>query len=122
MLAMVASCPCDETAGLGCCIPAIGAAFCTAEAAACIEAKGVHFKCSHPDPLTESASCCHTTQGSAGSFAVAALAGACATGSSACTIDTDCAGTGETKCSRSTCAGEITTGVCGPTAPACPTP
>ncbi len=122
VLAMVSACPCDETAGLGCCIPAVGAAFCTADTAVCIEAKGIHVKCSQPDPLTESACCWHTTQGSAGSFTVAALAGACAAGSSACTIDTDCAGTGETKCSLSTCAGETTIGVCGPAAPACPTP
>lgn len=120
--AVLSACPCDETAGLGCCIPSVGAPFCTGDTAVCVEAKGIHVKCSHPDPLTESACCWHTTQGSAGSFTVAALAGACASGSSACTIDTDCAGTGETKCSLSTCAGGVTIGACGPTAPACPTP
>jgi hypothetical protein len=122
VLAMVSACPCDETAGIGCCIPAVGAPFCTADTTVCVEAKGIHVKCSHPDPLTESACCWHTTQGSAGSFTVAALAGACAAGSSACTIDSDCAGTGETNCSLSTCAGGVTIGACGPTAPACPTP
>lgn len=122
VLAMVSACPCDETAGIGCCIPAVGAPFCTGDTAECVEAKGIHVKCSHPDPLTESACCWHTTQGSAGSFTVAALAGSCAAGSSACSIDTDCAGTGETRCSLATCAAGVRIGACGPTAPACPEP
>ncbi len=122
VLAMVSACPCDEAAGLGCCIPASGAPFCTEDTAVCIEAKGIHLKCSHPDPLSESACCWHTKADAGGSFVVAALGSTCAAGSSACAIDTDCAGTGEAKCSLSTCAGGVTIGACGPTAPPCPSP
>lgn len=117
-------CPCDESQGLGCCIPAVGQPFCTGDSAFCAEAKGIHVKCSHPDPLTESVCCWRSSTSDAGaSGMVAALSGSCAGASSACTADTDCAGTGQTKCSLATCAGgTITIGTCGPTPPACPQP
>lgn len=119
--AVLSACPCDEREGLGCCIPAVGAPFCTADTTVCAEAKGIHVKCSHPDPLTESA-CCWRPAAAGGPLTVAALAATCGGDSSACTVDTDCAGTGQTKCSLSTCAGAVTIGACGPTPPACPQP
>jgi hypothetical protein len=118
-LAVFSGCPCDERSGLGCCIPAVGAPFCTGDSALCAEAKGVHVKCTQPDPVSESA-CCWRPATDGGAVSVAALAATCAGGSSACAVDTDCAGTGQTKCSLSTCAGAVTIGACGPTPPVCP--
>ncbi len=116
-------CPCDESAGLGCCIPAVGTPFCTGDTSLCTEEKGAHIKCSHADPLTESACCWHNVTADGGATgAVASLAGGCDGGPPACTLPSDCAGTGQ-PCSLARCfGGTITIGACAPTAPACPQP
>lgn len=107
-------CPCDERAGLGCCIPATGIPFCTSTDSVCtVDAKGVFARCLYPDPTTESLCC---WKGS-GTGAVAALAGACDGGPPACTRNSDCAGGVE--CKTRECAGVII-GQCAPAPPACP--
>jgi hypothetical protein len=116
--AVVSGCPCDESAGLGCCIPAGGTPFCTADTTVCTQQRGVHVKCGHPDPQSESACCWHVADdGGAGS--VAALAATCAAGLTACLVASDCAGSGQTTCATVLCHG-LTIGACGATAPACP--
>lgn len=112
-------CPCDESAGLGCCMPAAGKPFCTEDTAVCKQAAGTHLKCVRPDPSTESV-CCWNPDTQVG--AVTALAAFCDGGVAACTTDGDCAGTGQA-CKTSSCfGGTLVIGACGPTAPACPQP
>lgn len=107
-------CPCDEHAGLGCCIPATGIPFCTSSDSLCtVEARGVFARCLYPDPNSESLCCWHGT----GTGAVAALAAACDGGPEACTRKSDCPGTVE--CKTRDCTGVII-GQCGTEAPACP--
>lgn len=115
----ISGCPCDPTQGLGCCMPASGAPFCTGDTAVCASKMGTHLRCVRPDPSTESACCWHGT----GSGAVTALAAVCDGGPTACTADTDCAGTGETKCAMAVCfGGTIAIGACGSVPPTCPQP
>lgn len=112
-------CPCDETAGLGCCMPANGKAFCTTEAETCAAAKGTYLRCVRPDPGTESA-CCWRPSTAVGS--ATGLAGSCDGGVTACSDDFDCAGTGET-CAKAVClGGAIVIGACAKAPPACPQP
>lgn len=107
-------CPCDERAGLGCCIPSTGVPFCTSSDSLCtVEAKGVFAKCLYPDPFSESVCCWHGS----GAGAVAALASACDGGPAACTRKSDCPGNVE--CKTRDCAGVII-GQCAADAPACP--
>lgn len=107
-------CPCDEKAGLGCCIPATGIPFCTPTDSVCtVDAKGVFARCLYPEPSSESLCC---WKGS-GTGAVAALASTCDAGPPACTRNSDCAGGVE--CRTRDCAGVII-GQCAPEPPACP--
>jgi hypothetical protein len=116
---VLTGCPCDPTQGIGCCLPSAAKPFCTATTEACTDSKGTFLKCVGPDPTTESVCCWHGT----GPGAVTALAGACTSGPVACTTDTDCAGSGETKCALASCfGGTIVIGACGSVAPACPQP
>jgi hypothetical protein len=115
----IAGCPCDPTQGLGCCMPAAGNPFCTVDTAVCAMAKGTHLKCVRPDPSSESTCCWHGS----GAGAVTALAAVCKDGPTACSVDTDCAGTGETKCAIAVCFnGTIAVGACGSVPPICPQP
>ena len=113
-------CPCDESAGLGCCIQQDGPAFCTADTNYCTSQKGTHLKCGRPDPTTESVCCWSFPTPKSAIGAVTALASACDAGplATACSTDTDCAGTGAKKCSTVPCGG-ITIGQCGESPPPC---
>jgi len=116
---VLTGCPCDPTQGIGCCLPSNDRPFCTTAAETCANATGTLLKCVGPDPSTESQCCWHGS----GSGAVTALAAFCDAGPTACTKDTDCAGTGETKCALASCfAGTIVIGACGSVAPKCPQP
>ena len=110
-------CPCDETAGLGCCIPKVGNPFCTADTDFCTAQKGTHLKCGRPDPLTESACCWHFPAPRQASGAVTALGAVCDAGPAACTTDSDCAGTGMT-CKTTMCGG-VAIGECATDPPPC---
>jgi len=115
----ISGCPCDPTEGLGCCMPAAGQPFCTGDTSVCANRMGTHLRCVRPDPSTESVCCWHGT----GSGAVTALAAVCDGGPTACSADTDCAGTGETKCAMAVCfGGTIAIGACGSVPPTCPQP
>lgn len=112
-------CPCDETAGLGCCMPAVGTPFCTIDRAVCAAAMGTHLGCVGPDPRTESVCCWHpdTKPG-----ATTALASVCDGGVAACQTNGDCAGTGK-PCTTTKCfGGTITIGACATAPPTCPQP
>jgi hypothetical protein len=120
--AAVTGCPCDESAGVGCCIPSGGGSpFCTADTSLCAQQKGAYLRCEHPDPITESVCCWHpaTSDDGTGVGTVAALAGACNGGPTACLVASDCAGSGQTGCTTVVCRG-ITIGACGATPPVCP--
>lgn len=117
--ALLPGCPCEESAGLGCCMPGAGTPFCTGDTSACAAAKGTYLRCTRPDPGTESVCCWHGS----GAGAVTALASACDGGAVACESATDCAGSGETSCALATCfGGAIVIGACGSTPPTCPQP
>ena len=112
-------CPCDPTQGMGCCIPKAAKPFCTTDTETCTNDTGTLLKCVRPDPGTESQCCWHAS----GTGAVTALAAVCDGGPAACMTDTDCAGTGETKCALASCfGGMIVIGACGSVAPKCPQP
>jgi hypothetical protein len=114
----LAGCPCDTTEGLGCCMPATGNPFCTPDTSVCAGAQGTQLRCVRPDPLSESTCCWHGT----GAGAQTALASACDGGPTACSSDSDCAGTGQ-KCAMASCfKGTIAIGACGTVAPTCPQP
>jgi hypothetical protein len=115
-LVVVEGCPCDQAAGLGCCITSTGA-FCTDDLTTCSDAKGSWLRCAKRDPVFES-ECCWTGTGGAGSMT--RFASVCDGGPTACLTDADCAGTGQT-CQTNTCSG-FKFGQCGTTKPACPTP
>jgi hypothetical protein len=113
-------CPCDESAGLGCCVPKVGPPFCTASSTFCASEQGIHLKCLRPDSLTESACCWHGLDGVTSAGALTALASTCDGGAPACTLDEHCAGTGK-KCALAAC-GPATLGFgrCADTPPPCP--
>lgn len=108
-------CPCDQSAGLGCCVTSAGA-FCTDDFGTCNGAKGEWLRCSKRDPVFES-ECCW--EGS-GTGAQTRFAAACDGGPTACLTDADCVGTGQA-CKTTTCSG-FTFGQCAQAAPSCPTP
>ena len=109
-------CPCDESAGQGCCMAPGGKPFCTADENVCTVAKGTFLRCVRPDPLTESV-CCWNSVPKMG--AIAALASACDGGPAACQGDSDC--TGGAACNLQECFdGKIKVGACGPVKPECP--
>jgi hypothetical protein len=113
-------CPCDESAGLGCCVPKIGVPFCTSSSTLCASEQGIHLKCFRPDTLSESACCWHGLGGATGAGAVTALASSCDGGAPACTRDEDCLGTGK-KCAMSACGVDrLGFGMCADTPPPCP--
>jgi hypothetical protein len=114
-LGIVEGCPCDQTAGLGCCVTPNGA-FCTNDLGDCTSAKGEWLRCSKRDPAFES-ECCWSGSGT-GAFT--RFAATCDGGTTACLMDADCAGTNQA-CNTVTCAG-FTFGQCAPNAPSCPTP
>ncbi|MDB4935729.1 MAG: hypothetical protein JWP87_2701 [Labilithrix sp.] len=118
---VVSGCPCDESAGVGCCIPAGGGApFCTTDMTACADEKGAYLRCSQPDPLTESECCWRAVASASGGTAtVAAFASGCDGGTPACLVASDCAGSGASTCTTAVCHG-VTIGACGATAPVCP--
>ncbi len=119
ILPVLTGCPCDPTQGVGCCLPTAARPFCTPTTETCTDAKGTFLKCVGPDPTSESVCCWHGT----GPGAVTALAATCKDGPVACTTDTDCAGSGATKCSLASCfGGTIVVGACGSVAPTCPQP
>ena len=119
MPAGLSGCPCDPTAGLGCCMPGSGKPFCTEDTAVCASRMGTHIRCVRPDPSSESVCCWH----GAGAGAVTALAAACDGGPTACSTDGDCAGSGATTCAMAVCfGGTITIGACGTVPPTCPQP
>ena len=107
--AVLPGCPCDESQGLGCCMPAGDKAFCTTDVEVCNAAHGTFLKCQGPDPSTESV-CCWRPDAKEGSLT--ALASACDGGVEACRGNGDCpAGK---PCMMVTCAkGAITIGACG---------
>ena len=113
----LSGCPCDPRAGLGCCMPGSGKPFCTEDTSVCASRMGTHIRCVRPDPSSESVCCWH----GAGSGAVTALAAACDGGPTACSSDSDCAGSGTTKCAMAVCfGGTIAIGACGTVPPTCP--
>lgn len=105
---------CDQTQGLGCCMPSGGgAAFCVDQGsakAAC--SGGVFMGCVKSDSTSES-ECCWNGSG-AGSFT--AYAGSCGARPFACSTTEDCPS--GSACNTITCHG-LTVGACGVT-PACP--
>jgi hypothetical protein len=107
-------CPCDETQGLGCCVPKVGTPYCTTDRSMCDGDKGLLLSCLRANASTESACCWH--QGIGGEGATTAYAALCDGGAPACVFDSDCTGT---TCATTTCAG-VTLGACGAVAPACP--
>lgn len=113
-LTVLEGCPCDQAAGLGCCVTPTGA-FCTNDHATCTADKGEFLRCARRDPTFES-ECCWNGSGAG---ATTRFAAACKDGPTACLTDADCAGTGQT-CKTETCFG-FKFGQCAPTAPACPT-
>jgi hypothetical protein len=115
----ISGCPCDPTAGLGCCMPGSGKPFCTEDTSVCAIRMGTHIRCVRPDPSSESVCCWHGS----GAGAVTALAAACDGGPTACSTDSDCAGSGATKCAMAECfGGSIVIGACGTVPPTCPQP
>ena len=110
---LLEGCPCDQSAGFGCCVTPTGA-FCTNDHDTCTGEKGEFLRCSRRDPSFES-ECCWLGSGAG---ATTRFAAACDGGPTACLGDTDCIGTGQT-CKTSTCAG-FTFGQCASAAPACP--
>lgn len=107
------ACPCDERAGLGCCLPHDGVPFCTSDDRACARARGALLRCFRGDPSTESVCCWH----GAGAGATTALAASCdASTGTACLRASDCA---VGPCSTITCDG-IEIGRCGTSPPVCP--
>lgn len=114
-LNVLEACPCDPALGLGCCVTSQGA-FCTNDHGTCVDAKGEWLRCAKRDMVFES-ECCW--QGS-GVGAQTRWASACNDGPTACLTDSDCAGTGQSKCSTATCSG-FTFGQCAAEAPKCPT-
>ena len=119
LMPIVTGCPCDPTQGIGCCLPSADKPFCTSTTETCTNAAGTLLKCVGPDPSSESQCCWHGS----GPGAVTALAAECKSGPVACTVDTDCAGSGETKCALASCfGGSIVIGACGSVAPKCPQP
>jgi len=111
----VEGCPCDTSAGLGCCVTAAGA-YCTNNLEDCTGAKGTWLRCAHRDAVFES-ECCWNGSGVG---AQTRFAVACDGGPAACLTNADCTGTNQ-PCSTVTCAG-FTFGQCAATPPACPTP
>jgi len=115
----LSGCPCDPSAGLGCCMPGSGKPFCTGDTTVCASRMGTHLRCVRPDPTTESVCCWHGS----GSGAVTALAAVCDGGPAACSSDSDCEGSGQTKCAMAVCfGGTIAIGACGSVPPTCPQP
>jgi hypothetical protein len=112
-LLVLEACPCDQAAGLGCCVTPAGA-FCTNDLGTCNDAKGAWLRCAKRDYTFES-ECCW--QGS-GAGSQTRFASACDGGPTACLTDEDCSGTGQT-CKTTTCAG-FKFGQCATSPPACP--
>jgi hypothetical protein len=104
-----ATCPCDSTQGLGCCLRADAGPVCAPTAAEC--GGGVFVACIRADPLSESACCWSNVDGTR----VAAFGTVCGTRPSACATDGDCAGA---KCEVRNCYG-VLIGACGDPPP-CP--
>lgn len=115
------ACPCDESAGFGCCVGQPGQpSYCTTDTSLCAGERGMHLRCGHPDPSTESVCCWHLGPAAKGAGAVAAYASACDGGVPACSENGDCAGTGKT-CMTATCNG-VPIGACADAPPSCPLP
>lgn len=114
------ACPCDESAGFGCCVVPGGASYCTTDTTLCTTVdQGMHLRCVHPDPSTESMCCWRPGTGGTAKGAVAAYASSCDGGSPACTENGDCAGTGFSECKVSKCNG-VDIGACAKDPPPCP--
>lgn len=111
------ACPCDESAGLGCCLKN-NEAFCTTDTTLCTGESGMHLRCGRPDPNTESVCCWHLGPGGKGAGATTAYASACDGGVPVCSSDSDCSGTGK-PCKIAKCNG-VEIGACADTAPPCP--
>ncbi len=114
-------CPCDTTAGIGCCIPAGGAApYCISSfhAASCTSAAGMFVACTEFDAVNDSFCCWHDGTGAGSETAYAA---ACNAGPMACRKSSDCSA-GAT-CTTVSCGGAtdaFTVGVCRAAGPTCP--
>jgi hypothetical protein len=107
-------CPCDASAGLGCCILGGGVApFCTANGEACTGANGVFSACQVGDPDTESECCWSGSPAAGGSTHYAS---SCGQRPASCSGPADCP-RGE-PCELATCSG-MTVGACG-VMPTCP--
>lgn len=115
-------CPCDEKAGLGCCVRKTGEEpFCTSDPDLCTMRGGAYLRCGRGDSTTESVCCWSYTVKNQSAGAVTALASACdgGMGTIACTDDSDCSGTDHKTCNTSTC-GAIKLGQCADAPPSCP--
>ena len=105
---------CDQTQGLGCCLPAAGAApFCVDQQSARTSCGGgVFLGCVKSDSTSESQCCWNGT----GAGAFTAYAGSCGARPFACSTSQDCPI--GTPCNTVACHG-VTVGACG-AAPTCP--
>ena len=105
---------CDQTAGMGCCVPAGAAApFCVDQASAKTACGGgVFMGCVKSDSTSESACCWNGT----GAGAITAYAGSCGARPLACSTAQDCPA--DVACKTLACNG-VTVGACG-VAPVCP--
>jgi hypothetical protein len=103
-------CGCEQSAGIGCCVPPDGAPFCSSTYEACTHTGAAFLGCIRGDL---DSTCCWHGLGRGSSTAMAA---ACSDGPVACATDADCAPGGT--CLQATCGG-ITVGACNQ-APTCP--
>lgn len=118
--ASFSGCPCDESAGFGCCVVPGGGSYCTTDTTLCTNVdQGMYLRCAHPDPSTESMCCWHLGTAGTANGAIAAYASGCDGGSPACTANGDCAGTGFDACKITKCNG-VDIGACAAAAPPCP--
>ena len=110
-----AGCPCDTSAGLGCCLTKSGTPFCTTSIELCKSQKAMWLECAHPSGAGDSDCCWHGPllggQGSLTSYR-----GECDGGVRACSSDDQCP---TNKCSKQTC-NNVTIGACGDKVPDCP--
>jgi hypothetical protein len=107
-------CPCDASAGMGCCILGGSASpFCTADGVVCTNASGVYSACQGYDPLTESQCCWNGSPAAGGSTHYAS---ACGERAASCAQQSDCP-VGQS-CQTTTCNGTVL-GACG-VMPICP--
>ena len=117
------ACPCDESAGFGCCVTTNGPSFCTTDHAQCQQERGVFMRCSRFDPNTESHCCWNGPIGTRDSQT--AYAAFCDAGAPACTGNADCQtyATSQRTCIVKKC-NDQQIGVCGTQGttaePACP--